>query len=132
MQHVSTILQKCCTLVILLDILVIKTQIDNYACMQKAMSLITRSVTKKFLAAHEKTQAVSEPRYPLSSCVLQAARSKAASSPFTDVNSSNYYKDVLWDVKNEIAAGTLATTFSPNAACTRAHFLVFLYRDMLK
>ena len=50
-------------------------------------------------------------------------------NPFTDVKSGKYYyKAVLWAVEEGITAGTTATTFSPNAACTRAQFVTFLWR----
>ena len=52
-------------------------------------------------------------------------------NPFTDVAESVYYADaVLWAVENGITAGTTATTFSPNANCTRAQIVTFLYRCM--
>ncbi|MBR3641839.1 MAG: S-layer homology domain-containing protein, partial [Oscillibacter sp.] len=37
-------------------------------------------------------------------------------------------KQVAWAVKEGITNGTTATTFSPNATCTRAQILTFLYR----
>jgi len=54
---------------------------------------------------------------------------QSSSNPFTDVASGEYYyKAVLWAVENEITAGTSATTFSPNAGCTRAQVVTFLWR----
>lgn len=48
---------------------------------------------------------------------------------FTDVKESDYFADpVLWAVGKKITAGTSATTFSPNANCTVAQILSFLYR----
>ncbi len=53
-----------------------------------------------------------------------------AKNPFGDVKSGDYYYSaVLWAVKNEITAGTSATTFSPNNPCTRGQIVTFLYRD---
>ena len=53
-----------------------------------------------------------------------------AKNPFTDVKSGDYYYNaVLWAVKNEITAGTSATTFSPANPCTRGQIVTFLYRD---
>lgn len=50
-------------------------------------------------------------------------------NPFADVASGAYYCDaVAWAVANGITAGTSATTFSPNATCTRAQAVTFLYR----
>ena len=49
--------------------------------------------------------------------------------PFTDVPVGSYYYDaVLWAVKNGIAKGTSETTFGPDASCTRAQIVTFLYR----
>ena len=62
---------------------------------------------------------------------------RAAGSPapeadtmrITDVPKSSYYYDaVLWAVENGITAGTTETTFSPNANCTRAQAIAFLWR----
>lgn len=50
-------------------------------------------------------------------------------NPFTDVSSgAYYYKAVLWAAENGIVYGTSATRFSPNASCTRAQVVCFLYR----
>ena len=50
-------------------------------------------------------------------------------SPFIDVLPGSYYYDaVLWAVENDITKGTSATTFSPNASCTRAQAVTFLWR----
>ena len=49
--------------------------------------------------------------------------------PFTDVYADAYYHDaVLWAVEQDITNGTSDTTFSPNATCTRAQIVTFLYR----
>ena len=48
---------------------------------------------------------------------------------FADVPASAYYYDaVLWAVENGITNGTSATAFSPNAPCTRAQIVTFLWR----
>ena len=53
-----------------------------------------------------------------------------SANPFTDVSKSEYYYDaVLWAVKNNVTAGTSATTFSPAAPCTRGQIVTFLYRN---
>ena len=50
-------------------------------------------------------------------------------NPFADVKSTAYYADaVLWAVKENITKGTTNTTFSPNADCTRAQIVTFLWR----
>ena len=61
---------------------------------------------------------------------------RAAGSPepesavsFADVPAGSYYaKAVAWAVENGITLGTTDATFSPNAACTRAQSITFLYR----
>jgi len=48
---------------------------------------------------------------------------------FTDVKRGSYYYDaVLWAVEEGITDGMTATTFAPDAACTRAQVVTFLYR----
>ena len=48
---------------------------------------------------------------------------------FVDVKSTAYYADaVLWAVKEDITKGTTNTTFSPDADCTRAQIVTFLWR----
>lgn len=54
---------------------------------------------------------------------------KAGSQPFTDVKAGSYYDDaVRWAVENGVTVGTSATTFSPNATCSRAQIVTFLWR----
>ena len=51
--------------------------------------------------------------------------------PFTDVAPEAYYrKAVLWAVEKGITTGTTDTTFSPDAPCTRAQIVTFLYRNI--
>ena len=48
---------------------------------------------------------------------------------FSDVPETAYYADaVLWAVENGITSGTTATTFGPDATCTTAQILTFLWR----
>ena len=50
-------------------------------------------------------------------------------NPFADVKSTAYYAGaVLWAVKENITKGTTSTTFSPDADCTRAQIVTFLWR----
>lgn len=54
---------------------------------------------------------------------------KSAAMPFTDVPAGSYFeKAVLWAVENGITKGTSDTTFSPDAFCTRAQIVTFLWR----
>ena len=55
---------------------------------------------------------------------------KSSEMPFTDVAAGSYYYDaVLWAVENGITKGTSDTTFTPNAKCTRAQIVTFLWRS---
>ena len=48
---------------------------------------------------------------------------------FTDVESNAFCAEaVAWAVENGVTNGTSATTFSPNAGCTRAQIVTFLFR----
>ena len=50
-------------------------------------------------------------------------------NPFTDVSKdSGYYNAIMWAVENKITAGTTATTFSPDAVCTRGQIVTFMFR----
>ena len=50
-------------------------------------------------------------------------------NPFTDVEPTAYnYDAILWAYDNRITTGTSTTTFSPDAFCTRAQIVTFLYR----
>ncbi|WP_419020513.1 S-layer homology domain-containing protein [Intestinimonas butyriciproducens] len=63
-------------------------------------------------------RAAGEPKAESTTCV------------FTDVDKDAYYYEaLLWAVENGITSGTSATTFSPNASCTRGQMATFLYRD---
>lgn len=53
---------------------------------------------------------------------------ETAKNPFVDVKKSDwYYNAVLWAVENGITSGLDATHFGPNATCTRAQTVMFLY-----
>ena len=55
-----------------------------------------------------------------------AGSPKAVQCRFQDVSSGA----VDWAVAEEITAGTSATTFSPDATCTRGQIITFLYRAL--
>lgn len=53
----------------------------------------------------------------------------SGSTNFTDVKSDAFYADAInCAVANNVTNGTSNTTFSPNADCTRAEIVTFLYR----
>ena len=55
--------------------------------------------------------------------------SEQPSIGFVDVPADAYYADaVAWAVENGVTAGTSANTFSPDASCTRAQMVTFLWR----
>ena len=55
---------------------------------------------------------------------------KSVSMPFPDVPKGSYYETaVLWAVENGITKGTSDTTFSPDATCSRAQIVTFLWRS---
>ncbi len=61
--------------------------------------------------------------------VIPATGKKDVENPFVDVaDDAYYYEPVLWAVGNEITNGVDATHFAPNAACTRAQMVTFLWR----
>ena len=52
---------------------------------------------------------------------------------FTDVKADAYYAEsVQWAVENGITNGTGDNKFSPDATCTRAQMVTFLYRYFVK
>ena len=52
-----------------------------------------------------------------------------AAPPFADVKATDYYANaVLWAVETGITQGIGETTFGPDAACTRAQIVTFLWR----
>ena len=61
---------------------------------------------------------------------FEKSPASAAGNPFTDVAANAYYSGaVLWAVEKGVTGGTTKTTFSPNANCTRAQIVTFLYRS---
>ena len=53
----------------------------------------------------------------------------SGSANFTDVPANAFYADAVnWAVASDVTNGTSNTTFSPNADCTRAEIVTFLYR----
>ena len=70
-------------------------------------------------------------RAQIVSFLWRSEKTPAASSrnPFTDVKPGAYYLDaVLWAVESGITKGTTAMKFSPDADCTRAQIVTFLWR----
>ena len=60
---------------------------------------------------------------------VASAAKPSTFNPFTDVKTTAYnYNAILWAYDNRITTGTSDTTFSPDAYCTRAQIVTFLYR----
>ena len=56
---------------------------------------------------------------------------KGTAAGMTDVVSGSYYeKAVAWAIENGVTTGTTASTFSPDATCTRAQAVTFLARAL--
>ena len=73
----------------------------------------------------QETEKPTEPEKPSTSEKPQ----ETEKSVFVDVAKGQYYYDaVMWAVEQGITGGTSATTFSPNAPCTRAQVVTFLHR----
>ncbi|MFI3313951.1 MAG: S-layer homology domain-containing protein [Eubacteriales bacterium] len=54
----------------------------------------------------------------------------AMNNPFTDVSpEDSYYEAILWAVEQGITIGDTATTFDPDALCTKGQLLTFLFRN---
>ena len=50
-------------------------------------------------------------------------------NPFTDISKSDYFYDaVLWAADKGVTSGVTDTLFAPNASCTRAQMVTFLWR----
>ena len=65
----------------------------------------------------------------------RSEKSPAAGSvnPFMDVSADAYYADaVLWAVKESVTNGTSSATFSPDADCTRAQIVTFIWRTLAR
>ncbi len=71
-------------------------------------------------------------RMPASDVTVKAvfaAEADIEDETFTDVAEDAYYHDaVLWAVENGITNGMTESTFAPNATCTRAQMVTFLWR----
>ncbi len=62
---------------------------------------------------------------------IYAKWTEKGTMPFTDVSADAYYYDAaLWALDKGIASGSTAATFNPNAICTRAQTVTFLWRAM--
>ena len=66
---------------------------------------------------------------PAGKVTVRASFAKSGATGFVDVPENAYYADaVVWAVSEDITSGTSATTFSPDASCTRGQMVTFLWR----
>ncbi len=78
------------------------------------------SLSHKAVSSHVDANGYDEDMTPHSTAV----------STFSDVSETAYYaQPVQWAVEKGITAGTSSTTFSPDATCTTAEILTFLWRS---
>lgn len=92
----------------------------------KAVWYVTSNSTPKF---YEINQNGSLTAYSAASSGTQQLGQSASGLDFKDVPANAYYLDaVKWAVDQNITGGTSANTFSPNASCTRAQMVTFLWR----
>ena len=62
---------------------------------------------------------------------MESGQNAAGAIPFVDVPAGAYYTEaVAWAVEHGVTNGTDQTHFSPDANCTRAQIVTFLYRDL--
>ena len=107
------------------------SQVTNPTCTEKGYTTYTCTVCNYSYRGNE-TAALGH-SYQNGVCTRCGAKDPNAvtpiSNPFVDVGQKDYYYDaVLWAVGHEVTAGTDATHFSPNASCTRAQVVSFLWR----
>ena len=66
-------------------------------------------------------------------CRMAGGKPVSNTIAFTDVKADAYYAEsVQWAVENGITNGTGDNKFSPDATCTRAQMVTFLYRYFVK
>ena len=88
---------------------------------------ITKGVTKTGFAPNDTCTRAQVVTFLWRAC--GAPEPKTKTNPFRDVSASAYFcKAVLWAVENGVTQGTGKTKFSPDAPCTRAQVVAFLYR----
>ncbi len=80
-------------------------------------------------AADEPEEVIDEEETPLSNYESCAGGESCPGRIFTDMPALTHWAHVPidWAIVNGITAGTSPTTFSPNAPCTRAQFVTFLW-----
>ena len=102
--------------------------IQGFAYQENGMNVVlfANSLTNK---VHQRDEYAYISNFLFSSVLSDKNYDGSASLPFTDVADGAYYADaVAWAVANNITSGVSATSFAPNASCTRGQMVTFLWR----
>ena len=102
--------------------------VQGFAYKENGMNVVlfANSLTHK---VHQRDEYAYLSNFLFSSVLSDKNYDGSASLPFTDVADDAYYADaVVWAVAKNITSGATATTFAPNAGCTRGQMVTFLWR----
>ena len=102
--------------------------VQGFAYKENGMNVVlfANSLTHK---VHQRDEYAYLSNFLFSSVLSDKNYDGSASLSFTDVADDAYYADaVVWAVAKNITSGATATTFAPNAGCTRGQMVTFLWR----
>ena len=102
--------------------------VQGFAYKENGMNVVlfANSLTHK---VHQRDEYAYLSNFLFSSVLSGKNYDGSAALPFTDVADDAYYADaVVWAVSKSITSGATATTFAPNASCTRGQMVTFLWR----
>ena len=102
--------------------------VQGFAYKENGMNVVlfANSLTHK---VHQRDEYAYLSNFLFSSVLSGKNYDGSAALPFTDIADDAYYADaVVWAVSKSITSGATATTFAPNASCTRGQMVTFLWR----